>query len=290
MATVTRRLSSEQVRAYHEAGFVVVEDVITGKLLAELRAICDDYLERSRHLSKSDDTFDLEPTHTAGDPQLRRIRSPIRHEEIFRKVALEGAIPAIVAELIGPNVKFHHGKINIKIARAGSEAKWHQDFAFMPHTNAESVAVLLAIDDSTLENGCIWMVPGSHRGPVYSHFDQSGQFVGTVTDPAAEPEYAKAVAVPARAGSMSVHHSIMLHSSQPNFSERSRRLYINQYVAADSFAFSPNSSATEYDGYIVAGEASKVARVEARTILMPPDFSKGYRSVFALQQAKELDY
>ena len=77
----------------------------------------------------------------------------------------------MVADLIGPDVKFHHCKINLKLPGSHTEVGYHQDFAYTPHTNDDVVTALLMLDDMTLENGCLQVVPGSHRGPVFSLFE-----------------------------------------------------------------------------------------------------------------------
>ena len=99
----------------------------------------------------------------------------------------------MVAELIGPNVKYHHCKINLKLPGSNTAVGYHQDFAYTPHTNDDIITALLMLDDVTEENGCLMVVPGSHRGPMYSLFD-GATFTGFV-DPAQEralPEQPKA--------------------------------------------------------------------------------------------------
>ena len=280
-----RTLTSEQVASYHDKGYVVVKNAVTPEQLAMLRDVVDGFIEQSRSLTESTNILDLEPEHTQQDPRLRRIRTPIVLHEIFREVALRGKIPAMVSDLIGPNVKFHHNKVNVKVAGGGSEAKWHQDYPFTPHTNLDFCAAAVALDDAVLENGCVFAVPGSHKGRAYSHYlDDS--FVGYITEELPEGFLASAQPMELRAGDVSIHHCIAVHGSSRNTSPKRRRLLINQYAAADALALTYNTSTTEYDGYIVAGEASRFARMESSRVLLPPDFSKvAYRSVFSLQQA-----
>jgi phytanoyl-CoA hydroxylase len=85
------------------------------------------------------------------------------------------------AELIGPAIRFHHGKVNSKLPGSGTQAKWHQDFPFEPMTNDDMITCLLFIDDVTLENGPLEVIPGSHREPLYSHW-HDGEFTGAVDD------------------------------------------------------------------------------------------------------------
>ena len=85
----------------------------------------------------------------------------------------------MVADLVGPDVKFHHCKINLKLSGAKTEVSYHQDFAYTPHTNDDIVTALLFLDDIDEDNGCLTVVPGSHKGPVLSLFDGE-RFTGAV--------------------------------------------------------------------------------------------------------------
>ena len=90
--------------------------------------------------------------------------------------------PAVdaVAQLIGPNVEFNNSKINSKQPGSATGVRFHQNFLFQPHTNEDLIAVLFSLDDVTLENGPLEVVPGSHRGPLFEHW-HDGVFTGAVT-------------------------------------------------------------------------------------------------------------
>lgn len=288
METLTRPkpqfLSHAQVAHFEQKGYVVVPGILTPAALDEVRRVIDELIEPARELTESTAVLDLEAEHTPQEPKVRRLRSPIVLHEVFREIALRGNVPAAVADLIGPNVKFHHNKVNVKVGLYGSPAKWHQDYVFTPQTNHDFLAAAIAIDDCLVVNGCVYAIPGSHRGRAYSHYDGE-DFVGCITEELDAALLATAEPMELRAGDMSIHHCMTIHGSSHNTSPNRRRLLINQYAAADAFPLTANSSATEYDGYIVAGEAAKFARLDAGLVLMPPDHSKGYRSVFALQAA-----
>jgi ectoine hydroxylase-related dioxygenase (phytanoyl-CoA dioxygenase family) len=87
------------------------------------------------------------------------------------------------------------------------------------------------LEDVTIENGCLWFVPGSHRNPVLAHHHQDG-------DPsihvlvAEGPDVSNAVPVPMKRGAMSFHHPRMLHYSRPNTTDRPRRAYANEFQSA----------------------------------------------------------
>jgi hypothetical protein len=86
---------------------------------------------------------------------------------------------AAVADLIGPNVKLHHTKINSKLPRTPTKVDWHQDFPFTPHSNDDLVTALLMVDDVTDDNGPLEVLPGSHKGPIESLW-HDGRFTGAV--------------------------------------------------------------------------------------------------------------
>ena len=169
-------LSQTQKTTFWQEGFLVVEGAISFAQLEELRAVFLGWVEESR--SHSEDygetldgrpRFDLQPGHSAGRPALRRIQSPEEVSDRYEEVIRSGRPADYCAELIGPNIRFHHGKVNSKLPGSGTAVKWHQDFPFEPMTNDDMITCLLFIDDVTLDNGPLEVIPGSHKGPLYPH-------------------------------------------------------------------------------------------------------------------------
>jgi ectoine hydroxylase-related dioxygenase (phytanoyl-CoA dioxygenase family) len=162
----------------------------------------------------------------------------------------------------------------------------HQDAAFYPHSNDDVLAVGLLLDDATAENGAMAVLPGSHRGPIYSHFDARGRFLGCV-QPAdiARLDRSRAVLLTLPAGSVHIHHYRLVHWSAPNTSPGDRRLLINSYAAADAVNLAPDSTGSPMYGRLVRGTWPTVARRTAGDMPMPPDFSQGYNSIYEVQSA-----
>ena len=170
-------------------------------------------------ISKSGDLFDLDPRHTAEEPVLRRIKNPADNDPLYRWVAFKSPIVDIVAELIGPNVRFHRSKLNLKGSRIGAPVEVHQDAAFYPHSNDDVLAVGLLLDDATEENGALAVLPGSPRGTIYSHFDAPGRFVGCLGRQDVERlDRGRAELLALPAGSIHIHHYRLVHWSAPNTS------------------------------------------------------------------------
>jgi ectoine hydroxylase-related dioxygenase (phytanoyl-CoA dioxygenase family) len=189
----------------------------------------------------------------------------------------------MVADLIGPNVKFHHCKINLKLPGSHTEVGYHQDFAYTPHSNDDVVTALLMLDDMTLTNGCLQVVPGSHRGPVHSLFDGE-RFTGFIAPAVVRELKAAEVPITGSAGSVCLMHTRLAHGSDANRSPRPRGLYICVYSAADAVPLARNPMANPNEGLIVRGQKSRTARLIEGLVELPEQPKMA--SFFAVQGQK----
>lgn len=166
-------------------------------------------------------------------------------------------------------MKFHHDKINLKLPGSHTEVHYHQDFLFTPHTNDDIVTALIMLDDVTTENGCLKVVKGSHRGELYTLFDDGGQFVGRMQAAVTAKHKAVDVPVTGTAGSVCLMHTRLAHGSDPNRSSQSRGLYICVYTAADAFPLAKNPMPNPSEGRILRGERSRKARLTVTEVELP---------------------
>jgi ectoine hydroxylase-related dioxygenase (phytanoyl-CoA dioxygenase family) len=277
-------LTDEQIAQYHRDGYVAVPRLIDPGQVQALRRVTDGFVERSRGVTKSDAVFDLDPRHAPSAPLLRRIKNPADNDPLYRWVAFDSPIPDIVAQLIGPAIRFHHSKLNMKGSLLGAAVEVHQDAAFYPHSNDDVLAVGLLLDDATAANGAMAVLPGSHRGPIHTHYDARGRFVGCMRDEdVARLERSRAVLLELPAGSIHIHHYRLIHWSAPNTSTAERRLLINSYTAADAVSFMPDTTGSPLVGTLLRGTPPTVARRTAGDMPLPPDFRQGYTSIYELQ-------
>ena len=86
----------------------------------------------------------------------------------------------ILTKLIGPGLRLHGSKLNMKSAHYGSPVEWHQDWAFYPHTNDDILAIGVLLDDTDLSNGPMLVTPGTHTGEVWNHHGDDGCFAGLI--------------------------------------------------------------------------------------------------------------
>lgn len=283
-------LTNDEIAAFKRDGVLTLPDAVDPKLLARLQADFDTWVEESRAYSAPYGTcidgrprFDIQPGHTADKPALRRVQAPTEISDAYYTAMANSRMTEMVADLIGPNVKLHHTKINSKLPGAATEVKWHQDFCFTSHTNADVVTALLMIDDVTEENGPLEVQPGSHQGPLHPIW-HDGVFTGAVAEEVEAKTSRNAHQCMGPAGSVCLMHTRLAHGSTPNRSERPRTLLICVYSAGDSHALAPNPVPTEHAGMFVRGLDPGQIRTEPYSI-ETPQFPK--TSFFAQQSEAE---
>lgn len=253
-------LTNQQVSFFWEHGWLVAPDAVTPNQLSRLTADFDGWVEESRsHAEPWDNAtvdgrprFDMAAGHGPRQPMLRRVNDPIAVSATYLEVMRDSPMVDGVADLIGPNVRFHHSKINSKLPGSATEVKWHQDFAFTPHSNDNVVTALLMVDEVTTDNGPLEVQSGSHTGPIHSIW-RDGVFVGAI-DPAVEAAaISKADQAIGPAGSVCYMHTRLLHGSAPNKATAPRTLFISVYSADDAVPLSPNPMPTTFSGSMVRG-------------------------------------
>ena len=264
-------LTSVQIEQYHEDGYTVVEGAVPSDLLAELCRATDDVVEAARGLGGSDERYDLEESHSPKSPRVRRLKSPFLHWPLFDRLIRHPVVLDAVELFIGPDIRLHNNKLNIKAPQYGAAVEWHQDWAFYPHTNEDGLAVGIYLDEVTEENGPLLVMPGSHKGPVYDHHSQ-GYFCGAMDPTKCDLDFDRAVALTGPPGTMTLHHVRMVHGSDLNRSAVPRRLLLQGYFAADSWpllGFIAGDDLESFNAKVVRGEPTLRPRMEELPIRMP---------------------
>ncbi len=264
-------ISDAQIAEYHDRGFVVVEDIFSADDIKKMNDAMNRLIESARALTEHTDIIDLEPTHSPETPRVRRIKDPFSNDPVFHEMSKHPKLIAALTALIGPNLRVHGSKINLKSATYGSPVEWHQDWAFYPHTNDDILAVGIMLDEMTEDNGPLLCVPGSHKGPTYDHH-QDGHFVGAIDPDASGIDFSKAEKIKGKAGSCSFHHVRMIHGSGQNTSGRNRRLFLLEVAAADAWDLRGMSRIGSWDQFkatVIAGEATNEPRIVPTPVRLP---------------------
>ncbi|MDP7550485.1 MAG: phytanoyl-CoA dioxygenase family protein [Acidimicrobiales bacterium] len=259
-------LNKDQIDAFWKDGYLFLEDAVRPEKLAALANEFDGWVDQSRSHSEAFGTtldgrprFDVEPGHTAEAPALRRIASPTELSDNYLDVMRSSIAVDAVAQLIGPNVTLNHSKVNSKLPGAGTEVRFHQDFLFEPHSNDDMITVLYFIDEVTMQNGPLEVLPGSHRGPLYEHW-HDGVFTGSVASAVVDETRAGMVPCPGPSGSACLMHGRTLHGSAPNLSDRPRTLFICAYKAEDCRPLQVCHVPSIHEGELVRGKATNRVR------------------------------
>jgi ectoine hydroxylase-related dioxygenase (phytanoyl-CoA dioxygenase family) len=268
-------LTEAQKQTYKDQGFVLIPQVIGAEKIAAMVVELEKWIEESRDHNKNYGStrngkarFDLEPGHSAEHPKLRRISNPVDISQAYRDVLFEGPAIEAAVDVLGPNVKFHHCKLNIKLPGMVTRVDYHQDHPFDVHTNDDHVTLLVLLDDMTEANGCLRIVSGSHLWPQYSHY-KGDEFVGKVDAEAQAMCEASATKLEGRAGDICLMNTWCLHGGTSNLSKSSRRLLICDLTAADNYPLMEPQVPSDFTGKIVAGKASRIARFRAGQVEMP---------------------
>lgn len=282
-----RVLTQAQREHYFEHGFVGVEELIPPEILARLQQTTEEFVDQSRAVTQSDDRFDVAPEHSAEKPVVRRLKTPDEQSQTYWEFAT-GIVADVAADLVGPNVVFHHSKLNFKWFDASDAVKWHQDIQFFPHTNYNVLTIGCYLADTTMENGPLAALRGSHKEDLYSQYDNEGNWTGMLSDDdAASVDMSRVQYLTGKAGSITVHNARTLHYSPASKSPVPRPLLLNCYSSADAKPYTPHPSPSRNSYKVIRGEPVTWAEHDPRPCQIPPDWSGGYTSIYAAQAGED---
>ena len=274
-------LSQEQRESFFEQGYLAMPERLAQEDLISIRRSVQNILELSRDKTISDQQFDLESGHSPANPRLRRVAYVDDLDSSLWQLCADSVITDIAVDILGPNIRFRDLFINFKWAKGGASVKWHQDIAFYPHTNLGTCQFLLALEDVDLEQGPLQVIPRSHHGPIYEHYDNNGDWTGALSE--ADLNQAGvdcAVPLTGSAGMLSVHHSALIHGSDQNMSDKGRPMLVITYSAADAIPYTAAPYPSSHYGQLVRGIQPRHAHHQELHVPLPPDWSGGYTSIF----------
>ena len=282
-----RILSQAQREQYFQDGYTSVEKLVPDDILRSLQEVTADFLDRSRTITVSDKRFDIGDGHGPDHPVLRRLKSPDTASPVYWGFAA-GLMADVAADLVGPNVTFHHSKLNFKWFDESDRVKWHQDIQFFPHTNYNVLTIGCYLADTDMNNGPLAVLKGSHQDALHDQYDGNGNWMGMLSeDDAAALDLGRLEYLTGPAGSITIHNARTLHYSPSSKSPKPRPLLLNCYSSADAKPYTPHPDPTENAYRIVRGEDVRWAHHDPRPCQIPPDWSAGYTSIYAAQAGED---
>jgi phytanoyl-CoA hydroxylase len=219
--TTPRHLNREQVERFHEAGFLVVDDLIDDSTVTSLTTELD---EIEREVDAALRTMPDERLFIAESGAITFSPHAVTRSSAARAVSIHPAIAGISHDLIGPDVRLYWDQIVYKKPDKPRRFPWHQDNGYTFVEPQQYLTIWLALSDATVDAGCPWVVPGlHHRGTLAHDYVDPLGFQCFADHPDAVP-------APVGRGGAVVFSSLTPHLTGPNTTDDVRKTYILQYA------------------------------------------------------------
>lgn len=219
-----RPLQAEELAQFGRQGYLILRGLLTPAGLSKMRE------EAMAAWKAEKDAFD--PSRTWLENSL--LVNIHHRSRIIRDYYFEGPLVDIAEQVIGPNIKGATSQLTFKMAGNTKPFGWHQDNGYGELDPYNAITALTALDDTDRENGCLWLIPGSHlQGQL--RVAQSPEQKQRNTEIIVDADDSLAIPMQMSAGDALIFNCWMLHKSDGNFSpDRDRRILFLRYADADA--------------------------------------------------------
>lgn len=260
--------ASEKAR-YRDEGYVVPRYRLPAARVDALREVLDRLIR---------DNPTIRPERLVSIHIEGKNAEGVRGSKAFLELAQDEAILDLVADVIGPDIILWGCQIFCKPGGDGMEVPWHQDGQYWPIRPIATCTAWIALDPSTRENGCLRVIPGSHRGKVlHPHLTEDRKDL-VLTQRAVDGTFDEATAVDLELepGQMSLHDVYMIHGSAPNRSPKRRAGVAIRYMPATSHFDRQLIATNDKSGYTVDFARRPLWLLRGRDRTGRNDFSIGH--------------
>lgn len=234
-------LSNDQVQSFKKQGYLIVPQVFTSSEITELRDAFEDIVQLAewdglgpdyqKGISGGPHIHIQAPDNVSSNAKyLRKVQWPAMFHPTFERIRNSEKFVSLLTPLLGDSLKQYINQINFKMPGGNIEFPWHQDIRPTPAFRDQLenyVQTIIAVDDATEENGCLWIIPESHTLGAVKVKRYGGQLEDYI-----DPN--KAMPCIARAGDVIMFTSYTVHGSKPNLTNQPRRSYINGFVRSST--------------------------------------------------------
>jgi ectoine hydroxylase-related dioxygenase (phytanoyl-CoA dioxygenase family) len=218
------RLSDSQIGFFNVNGYLAGVQILNEVQIEVLRSALDDLMQPHQASNPLFYEFNLNES-SSPENVLFHTLGAWRVSDAFHDLIFHRAFTIPASQLIGGHVRFWHDQLFVKPAHHGGIVAWHQDYSYWTRTKPVShLTCWIGLDDSTINNGCVNYVPGSHKWnllPGGSLADDMNAVFDRLT--AEQKDSFKPVAIQLKAGEASFHHPMMIHGSFENRTGKARR-------------------------------------------------------------------
>ncbi len=212
-------LTESEIQKYRDEGYLVFERLIAGDRLRRYQSLFDELVARSKARKPGGGwTYELDGYgEVRPDGLLHKIQGVCLVEPRVLDLAREGPIVSRVASLLGPKFDVLGTKFFPLLPQGGTSTKWHQDNFYLGTDSEDIVTCGVYLQDADIENGCLKIIPRSHREGAFQHIRDPGTYGSWV-----EVDEAQAVPLEVPAGTVILFSGNLLHGANANISTRSR--------------------------------------------------------------------
>ncbi|MXW03602.1 MAG: phytanoyl-CoA dioxygenase family protein [Gemmatimonadetes bacterium] len=227
---MNHRLTSEQIASYRENGFLIIEDFLNESELETWRSAVDEAVSLRDRNRLPEGSYHLARKVTADDEAVFRQRINLWMDHVgVRALMLDGRLGKMAADLEGVDgIRIWHDQVLTKLPWA-NPTTWHQDNTKWSFASEHAITIWVALDEVTVQNGCMFFMPGSHR-KRRDDYPAAGKQVGAMFD--AYPDLGRMDPVPVvmPAGGCSFHNGLIVHAANANMTPWPRRAFTCAYM------------------------------------------------------------
>lgn len=230
------KLLPEHQTFYRDYGYLVASDLLSPEEIKELKQETAQIFRGTRGTPEGLVEVGAQEPDAEVLKKYVAIHFPHKISPVVHRYLSHPRVVDILTGIVSPNVKCMQSMLFVKAPGKAGQA-WHQDEYFIPTRDRSLVGVWIAIDDATVENGCLWIIPGSHqpgyiRPRVANHSDE---YADVDTVDVSDFDQQTIVPVEVERGSVVFFNGYVLHSSQRNKTQdRFRTALVNHYMSAES--------------------------------------------------------
>jgi len=255
--TPSRSSTDSPAQEFFRNGFLSLQSLTTADDIALIRSLLDPLFAKFDSLG--DRAVDIAGPRVEGAaPRSPEINEAVKIEPGLRNTLAYARCREIARELLGVPVGYMFDHAIYKPPHNNAATAWHQDEAYSARAiPLRSVHFWIPLQEATVDNGCMWFIPGSNHGGVLAHHVAAHRTAGPNQAPAGttittnEVDPTKAVACPLSIGSATVHHPLTLHYAGANQTDNYRRVWILHFGAYGRarFLFHPAMIAAHVAGF-----------------------------------------
>ncbi|MCR9197999.1 MAG: phytanoyl-CoA dioxygenase family protein [Planctomycetaceae bacterium] len=246
--TVNSAFTDREVSDFQTDGFLIQRNLIPPTYIAKIL----DIASRDAAMHYGDIEYEAQVKYP-GAPQsmeaeggrtIRRLKQAFSRDPVFSQLVKEPFLLTRLQQLLGPQVVMplaHHNCIMTKQPQFSSDTGWHRDVRYWAFESPELVNIWIALGEETLDNGCLKLLPGTHRASLQPHqFDEDLFFREDIPDN--RPLLDSAVTAELKAGDVLFFHAQCFHSATRNYSEQTKYSAVFTFRSLDNAPLSGTRS------------------------------------------------